>query len=571
LTGGLGLVVKGIVRRRRQRHDPFVQTIVSAGLAALFAIGLHSLVDFNFHVPANALLFTIVLALTWACVHLPHRGEPDAGQDAEPIRQPGYVKSALLPGLGLLAALALACGALQPVVADFLYPQHEILQPDHWTYRVDPAIQRRRLYQALQWLPSHPRYWSSLAELDAQEARYLLAANELTEDAWPLIIDKLQQAATSYERALRQHPTDPYTQVAWLHVVQDLAMLHPPALPSSVTDVSMWYSRIASLATSNPSIQYHLGTLRLKAAHDDMAPVTPMQFFRQAIHLNAEYDQKVLQAYRNHFPEAEALRRFALTIPNTPQGHIRVARLVEDAHWDQARLHYQTAFLLSKSDPAILRDYAIALQRHREFATARQVWQRLREVDPQDATAYLGLADVLYGLKDDAGVARTLQQLVDRFPTHVEYSVRLANAYARLGQTAEAEAAWKRAIDLQPHAAKHYAGLARLYQSRGDLSGAILMMQRAVVLAPDDMGSHHTLASLYEQSGNRNRARQMYKRLAVRQSTEPSVFYKLGQYAQQDGELLQAIAYFRRAVQLKPDHAGFRRALERVVQQGAKP
>ena len=49
------------------------------------------------------------------------------------------------------------------------------------------------------------------------------------------------------------------------------------------------------------------------------------------------------------------------------------------------------------------------------------------------------------------------------------------------------------------------------------------------------------------------------------------MFYKLGQYAQQDGELLQAIAYFRRAVQLKPAHTGFRRALERVIQQGAKP
>jgi tetratricopeptide (TPR) repeat protein/O-antigen ligase len=568
LIGGLGLVVQGIVRRRQQRHDPFVHAIVSAGLAALFAFGLHALVDFNFHVPANALLFTIVLALTWACAHLPHREEPAPGQDAESIRQPGYVKSVLLPGLGLLAALGLAFGALQTAVADFLYPQHEILQPDHWTYRVAPAIQRHRLHQALQWLPSHPRYWSRLAELDAQEARGLLAANELTEDAWPLITDKLQQAAISYERALRQHPTEPYTQVAWLHVVQDLAMLHPPALPSGVADVSAWYPRVASLATSNPSIQYHLGTLRLRAAHDSLNPVTPLQFFRQAIHLDAEYDQKVLQTYRSHFSETEALRRFALTVPNTPQGHLRVARLMQDEHWDQARLHYRTALLLSESDPAILRTYGTALQRHREFTTGQKIWERLRDIAPQDATAYLGLADALYGLKDYAGAARTLQQLVERFPMHVEYHVRLANAYVQSGQTAEAEVTWKRAIDLQPHAAKSYEGLARLYQSRGDLAGAIFMMQRAASLEP---GYHHALATLYEQSGHRHRAEQMYKQLVARQTSDPSVFYKLGVYAQQDGQLLQAIAYFRRAVHLQPDHTGFRRALEQVVQQGVKP
>jgi tetratricopeptide (TPR) repeat protein len=241
---------------------------------------------------------------------------------------------------------------------------------------------------------------------------------------------------------------------------------------------------------------------------------------------------------------------------------------VEDEHWDQARLHYRTALLLSESDPAILRTYGIALQRHREFTTGRKIWQRLRDAAPQDATAYLGLADALYGLKDYEGAARTLLQLVDRFPMQAEYHVRLANAYVQSGQTAEAEAAWKRAIDLQPHAAKSYEGLARLYQSSGDLAGAILMMQRAASLEP---GYHHALATLYEQSGHRHRAEQMYKQLVARQTSDPSVFYKLGVYAQQDGQLLQAIAYFRRAVQLKPDHAGFQRALEQVVQQGAKP
>jgi len=72
LVGGVLRLVADIVRRWRARHDPFVQAMVPAGLAALAAMALHALVDFNFHIPANALLFTTVLALTFACTNLPH-------------------------------------------------------------------------------------------------------------------------------------------------------------------------------------------------------------------------------------------------------------------------------------------------------------------------------------------------------------------------------------------------------------------------------------------------------------------------------------------------------------------
>jgi len=72
LVGGILRLVTDIVRRWRVRHDPFVQALVPAGLAALFGMALHSLVDFNLRIPANALLFTVVLALTFACTNLPH-------------------------------------------------------------------------------------------------------------------------------------------------------------------------------------------------------------------------------------------------------------------------------------------------------------------------------------------------------------------------------------------------------------------------------------------------------------------------------------------------------------------
>lgn len=72
LVGGVLRLVADIVRRWRAQHDPFVQAMIAAGVAALSAMAIHSLVDFNLHIPANALLFTTTLALTYACANLPH-------------------------------------------------------------------------------------------------------------------------------------------------------------------------------------------------------------------------------------------------------------------------------------------------------------------------------------------------------------------------------------------------------------------------------------------------------------------------------------------------------------------
>lgn len=52
------------------RHDIYVKSLVLGGLTSLVAILIHSLTDFNLHIPANALLFTIILALTYNLVNL---------------------------------------------------------------------------------------------------------------------------------------------------------------------------------------------------------------------------------------------------------------------------------------------------------------------------------------------------------------------------------------------------------------------------------------------------------------------------------------------------------------------
>ncbi len=57
-----------VYKRWRERHNPYVVCAAAGGMASCVAITVHSLTDFNMHVPANAMLLTIIAAATYAAV-----------------------------------------------------------------------------------------------------------------------------------------------------------------------------------------------------------------------------------------------------------------------------------------------------------------------------------------------------------------------------------------------------------------------------------------------------------------------------------------------------------------------
>lgn len=67
---GIGLFLIKVIKRWRARSDPYVKGITLGGLTALIAIMFHSISDFNLHIPANALLLSIILGLTYVTVHI---------------------------------------------------------------------------------------------------------------------------------------------------------------------------------------------------------------------------------------------------------------------------------------------------------------------------------------------------------------------------------------------------------------------------------------------------------------------------------------------------------------------
>ena len=52
-----------------KRHDSYVVCLVLGGIASIFAILLYSILDFNLHIPAHALLFFVIMGLVYRLVY----------------------------------------------------------------------------------------------------------------------------------------------------------------------------------------------------------------------------------------------------------------------------------------------------------------------------------------------------------------------------------------------------------------------------------------------------------------------------------------------------------------------
>jgi hypothetical protein len=78
-TGAVGAGLMGLfvlaalacaVLAQARRRDPLARGVAFGVTMAVIAIGIHSTVDFNLQIPANAFIFVILLALGWVALHL---------------------------------------------------------------------------------------------------------------------------------------------------------------------------------------------------------------------------------------------------------------------------------------------------------------------------------------------------------------------------------------------------------------------------------------------------------------------------------------------------------------------
>jgi len=190
------------------QHDPKVRGIVLGGLTSLLAIGIHSLVDFNLHIPANALLLSVILGLTSVAVHVRQRhGRSDVAFRVRELCLPRPLRLAMYP-LALALTLALALGIGKSFAAERKATLAERMEQGAQDSEGLEMVAEQWV-QAVALAPGEADYHYSLGV--AYDA--LMQAQGSSAPARALVAGV--RAMTAYREAILRNPTSPYPYLAW--------------------------------------------------------------------------------------------------------------------------------------------------------------------------------------------------------------------------------------------------------------------------------------------------------------------------------------------------------------------
>ena len=200
-----GACLMFLIRIWKRRNNAFAVGIGAGVLAAAICLGLHSLVDFNMHIPANPLTLAALFGLGGAAVH--HRGNDYTlsflyrkGGFAAP-RPLRIMLAVLIAG----AAVLMIRPAASHLVAEIICPTEH-----NSTLNLEKDLSEAAVIRAVSWSAQNPQYHRRLARIARDRADALENPKDQALD--------YDRAAASLVEALGLSPSN---ALAW-HDLADL-------------------------------------------------------------------------------------------------------------------------------------------------------------------------------------------------------------------------------------------------------------------------------------------------------------------------------------------------------------
>ena len=168
--------------------------------------------------------------------------------------------------------------------------------------------------------------------------------------------------------------------------------------------------------------------------------------------------------------------------------------------------------------------------------------------DPSDFGPYYYLGRHYDSDVDDAEQAiRWLRLALERNQSYAIARSHLGNCLERLGQTAEAEAAYKASLT----SPESQLGLARLHLAKGDASSALTFAEKAIALDPRDVRALKLAARIYRTLERPRDAAHVLEAAAALAPRDASIWYQLAQVYQSAGDPLKSSAAMRHFERLR--------------------
>lgn len=264
--------------------------------------------------------------------------------------------------------------------------------------------------------------------------------------------------------------------------------------------------------------------------------------------------------------------------------------------WRDELSLWRSAQQVAPDSAAVQSRLAVALWRTGLRTEAERTLRQALKADPEEFEArfWFGLFCLEQGMGDSA--ASHLRKAVELRPNHANARLALGQTLEALGQASEAEQQYLRMLERNPRdpqalyrlaALKHQRGdrtaadfycrqvlqvkpdqkealvlLAQIYGEGRHYSQAAQILEQVVQLDPEATTSLFNLAYSYRQLGEQGKARQVFQRLLAREPNNARLWLEKADNERLAGDLEQALADARRALELQAGYEEAERFLE---------
>ncbi len=220
---------------------------------------------------------------------------------------------------------------------------------------------------------------------------------------------------------------------------------------------------------------------------------------------NIELGRKAFQKAIDYYREA-ILRKSddAFSFNNLGAGHEGLKQ------YDRAASAYGKASSLRPDIPLFGRNAGFALLRLRQQVEAIPYLERAIK-DPKDKASALALAEIYQRAKKPKEALRIMEALKDELTDNGPFWFNLGVMRNLDGNSAGAEAAYRKAMEINPNDADVLNNLGLVLFRKGDYPEATTMFQRLVGMKPESISAKLNLAACYARQNDYAKAVEYWK------------------------------------------------------------
>jgi tetratricopeptide (TPR) repeat protein len=244
------------------------------------------------------------------------------------------------------------------------------------------------------------------------------------------------------------------------------------------------------------------------------------------------------------------------------------ADLMLDGKYAEAADLYRSILNANSKEPNALAGLGMALGRQYKLDAADEQFERLLQIDPNNAVAHCGKAMVLLNRLQSSNnsVIKNRNQILkeagkecnlalDADPRVVEAHFLLGRVYKEEGRNDRACQAFQGAIKLDPHYSNAFAQLGLVQVLMNKLSEATESFKKAIAINTGNSTAHFGMAQVAFKQ-NRLEAAVAELNISLYQNPNSSPVHQLlGKVYEAQGNTNAAIKEFKEAIRIKPEQA----------------